>query len=92
VAVYQHFTEGLTEEVLNTGLADGDFDFVDAVAQEVPIRVPARIMGLPGADLDTFIDLGDRLIANTDLAGMPRRIRSNFTNGLRELPVRLRPA
>src|SRR5438132_5689097 len=66
VAVYQHFVEGLTEEVLNTGLADGDFDFVDAVAKEVPIRVLARIMGLPGAGLDTFIDLGDRLIANTD--------------------------
>jgi cytochrome P450 len=66
VAVYQHFVEGLTEEVLNAGLASGDFDFVDAVAKEVPIRVLARIMGLPGAGLDTFIDLGDRLIANTD--------------------------
>jgi cytochrome P450 len=65
-AVYQHFVEGLTEEVLDRGLADGEFDFVDAVAKEVPIRVLARIMGLPGADLDTFIDLGDRLIANTD--------------------------
>jgi cytochrome P450 len=66
VAVYQHFVEGLTEEVLDTGLAGGEFDLVDAVAKEVPIRVLARIMGLPGADLDTFIDLGDRLIANTD--------------------------
>jgi len=66
VAVYQHFVEGLTEEVLDTGLTGGEFDFVDAVAKEVPIRVLARIMGLPGADLDTFIDLGDRLIANTD--------------------------
>ena len=37
-----------------------------AVAKEVPIRVLARIMGLPEADLDLFIDLGDRLIANTD--------------------------
>jgi len=66
VAVYQHFVEGLTEAVLDTGLAGGDFDFVDAVAKEVPIRVLARIMGLPGADLDTFIDLGDRL-SETDL-------------------------
>src|SRR5262250_1067922 len=65
VAVYEHFVAGLTEEVLNTGLANGDFDFVDAVAKEVPIRVLARIMGLPGAGLDTFIDLGDRLIDTT---------------------------
>ncbi len=66
VAVYQHFVEGLTEQVLDAGLAEGEFDFVDAVAKEVPIRVLARIMGLPEADLDQFIDLGDRLIANTD--------------------------
>ena len=66
VAVYEHFVEGLTEEVLDAGLAGGELDFVDAVAKDVPIRVLARIMGLPEADLDQFIDLGDRLIANTD--------------------------
>jgi cytochrome P450 len=41
-------------------------EFVESVAKQVPIRVLARIMGLPEADLDLFIDLGDRLIANTD--------------------------
>jgi cytochrome P450 len=66
VAVYQQFVERLTEQVLDAGLADGQFDFVDAVAKEVPIRVLARIMGLPEANLDQFIDLGDRLISNTD--------------------------
>jgi cytochrome P450 len=66
VAVYQHFVEELTEQVLDAGLADGEIEFVDAVAKEVPIRVLARIMGLPEARLDRFIDLGDRLIANTD--------------------------
>ena len=66
VAVYQRFVEGLTEQVLDAGLAEGELEFVDAVAKDVPIRVLARIMGLPEADLDRFIDLGDRLIANTD--------------------------
>ncbi|HEY1324008.1 MAG TPA: cytochrome P450 [Streptosporangiaceae bacterium] len=66
VAVYQHFVTGLTEEVLDNALQADEFDFVDAVAKEVPIRVLARIMGLPATDLDLFIDLGDRLIANTD--------------------------
>jgi cytochrome P450 len=66
IAVYQHFVEGLTEDVLNAGLTQDTFDFVDVVAKEVPIRVLARIMGLPHDDLDQFIDLGDRLIANTD--------------------------
>jgi cytochrome P450 len=66
VTVYEHFITELTEQVLDTSPATGTFDFVDAVAKEVPIRVLARIMGLPAADLDLFIDLGDRLIANTD--------------------------
>jgi cytochrome P450 len=66
VAVYQHFVEALTEQVLDTGLTTEPFDFVDAIAKEVPIRVLARIMGLPAADLPLFIDIGDRLIANTD--------------------------
>jgi cytochrome P450 len=66
VAVYEHFVRTLTEQVLDTGLTAEPFDFVDAVAKEVPIRVLARIMGLPADDLPLFIDLGDRLIANTD--------------------------
>jgi cytochrome P450 len=70
VAVYQHFVEELTEQVLDAALGaatvSAEFDFVGAVAKEVPIRVLAEIMGLPEADLDQFIDLGDRLIANTD--------------------------
>jgi cytochrome P450 len=66
VAVYEHFITELTEQVLDRCPASGPFDFVDAVAKEVPIRVLARVMGLPSADPDLFIDLGDRLIANTD--------------------------
>jgi cytochrome P450 len=31
-------------------------------------------------------------VARFELAGPPRRIRSNFTNGLKELPVRVVPA
>jgi cytochrome P450 len=66
VAVYEHFVAGLTEQVLDDCPASGALDFVDAVAKQVPIRVLARLMGLPHDDLDLFIDLGDRLIANTD--------------------------
>src|SRR5689334_24242290 len=53
VAVYEHFITGLTEDVLDRMPADGQaFDFVDAVAKEVPIRVLAQVMGLPADDLD----------------------------------------
>ena len=32
-----------------------------------------------------------RRVSRFELAGEPRRIRSNFTNGLRTLPVRVTP-
>jgi cytochrome P450 len=66
IAAYQDFVHTLTERTLASVPGETTFDFVDAVAKEVPIRVLARIMGLPEADLGLFIDLGDRLIANTD--------------------------
>jgi len=65
IAMYQDFVEKLTDLVLDA-CPTGAFDFVDAIAKQVPIRVLARIMGLPEAELDLFIDLGDKLIANTD--------------------------
>ncbi len=66
VAVYEHFVRSLTDVVLDEAIPQGEFDFVRDVAREVPIRVLARIMGLPDANLGEFIELGDKLIANTD--------------------------
>jgi cytochrome P450 len=66
VAIYEHFVRALTGVVLDEAIPQGEFDFVRYVAREVPIRVLARIMGLPDANLDEFVELGDKLIANTD--------------------------
>jgi cytochrome P450 len=66
VAVYEHFVRTLTNLALDTALPLRQFDFVEHVAREVPIRVLARIMGLPDDNLGEFIELGDKLIANTD--------------------------
>lgn len=66
VAVYEHFVRTLTNLALDSALPLGEFDFVQYVAREVPIRVLARIMGLPDDNLDDFVQLGDKLIANTD--------------------------
>jgi cytochrome P450 len=66
VSVYEHFVRELTRHVLDEALPLEEFDFVEHVAKEVPIRVLARLMGLPDDRLGVFVDLGDRLIANTD--------------------------
>jgi cytochrome P450 len=66
VSVYEYFVRELTRHVLDEALPLEEFDFVEHVAKEVPIRVLARLMGLPDDRLGVFVDLGDRLIANTD--------------------------
>jgi len=70
VALYEDFVTTLTRQVLDKqslgNCPEGPFDFVEQVAKEVPIRVLARIMGLPDGELNQFIELGDKLIANTD--------------------------
>ena len=57
-------------EVVRTVLAqtvpEQSFDAVDRIATAVPIRVLLRILGIPRADEDLMIRLGDRLIAGTD--------------------------
>lgn len=68
VASYEQFVRSLTKKVLDEALRSGsnEIDFVELVAKQVPIKVLARIMGLPEEKLDEFVDLGDRLISNTD--------------------------
>jgi len=51
---------------LAQALPAGTFDAVERIATAVPIRVLLRILGIPRADEDLMIKLGDRMIAGTD--------------------------
>jgi len=52
--------------VLARTIPAGTFDAVEQIATAVPIRVLLRILGIPSADEELMIRLGDRLIAGTD--------------------------
>ena len=66
IAGYEPFVRELAVDALQRALPLGEFDAIEHIAKDVPIRVLARIMGLPDDRLDVLVDLGDRLIANTD--------------------------
>jgi cytochrome P450 len=51
---------------LDTVLPAGEFDLVHELAAPIPIRVLAHILGLPEEILPHLIDLGDRLLVDTD--------------------------
>lgn len=66
VKAYELALRELTREILDRALPLGEFDFVEEIAKELPIRVLARLLGTPESDTDRLIDWGDRMIANTD--------------------------
>ena len=53
-------------EVLDGAFAEPEFDFVDAVAIELPMRILCELMGVPLEDRRHLVDLGNRMLGNTD--------------------------
>lgn len=66
VAGYETFLRGLTATTLDAAFAKGEFDFVAEVAADFPIRVLARMLDVPDADIYKLIEWGNRMVGNTD--------------------------
>jgi len=47
-------------------LPDGELDLVHELAAPIPIRVLAQVLGLPEEKLPRLVELGDRLLVDTD--------------------------
>jgi cytochrome P450 len=66
VARCEEWLRGLISDLLDR-VPDGEtFDLVHELAAPIPIRVLARVLGLPEAQLPRLIELGDRLLVDTD--------------------------
>jgi cytochrome P450 len=66
VKAYEIALRELTRTILDRAIPLGEFDFIEEIAKELPIRVLARLLGVPESDTDALIDWGDRMIMNTD--------------------------
>jgi len=66
VNAYEQRIRGLAREILGRAMAQDEFDWVADVASEIPMWVFSEIMGLPVEDRRLLIDLGDKLLGNTD--------------------------
>jgi cytochrome P450 len=66
IQAYELVLRELTTAVLDRALPLREFDFVEEVAKQLPIRVLARLLGARDEDTDRLIDWGDRMIGNTD--------------------------
>ncbi|MFM1917988.1 MAG: hypothetical protein RJB01_1503 [Actinomycetota bacterium] len=88
LAVYESFLRGVTANTLDTALAKDEFDFVDEVAADFPIRVLARLLDVPEEDTDQLIAWGNRMVGNTDPESADVLASDPESEKYRDLPFR----
>ncbi len=77
VADYSDFLRELTGQMLDEAIDRGEVEFVHEIAAVIPIRALGHMLGVPDEHLGRLVELGDRMIIDTDpeiahvLAGSP---------------------
>ncbi|HEY1317211.1 MAG TPA: cytochrome P450 [Gaiella sp.] len=66
VNAYEERIRGLARDIIERAIERGEFDWVESVAAELPMWVFSEIMGLPVEDRRLIIELGDKILGNTD--------------------------
>lgn len=66
VAQFEPQIRELCDQILAQALGQGEFDAVQEIARQLPMRMLGQIIGTPESDLDWLVRKGDQLIANTD--------------------------
>jgi cytochrome P450 len=63
---YESFLRGIVATALDRALPKGQFDFVEEVSSEIPVRVLCRLLAVPDDDRNLLTSWGDRLVGHTD--------------------------
>jgi cytochrome P450 len=77
VAEYSDFLRTLTAQMLDEAIERDEVEFVHDIARVIPIRALGHMLGVPEEHLARLVELGDRMIIDTDpeiahvLAGSP---------------------
>ena len=89
VNAYEERIRALARDILETAVGRGELDWVESVAAELPMWVFSEIMGLPVEDRRLIIELGDKLLGNTD----PEVVGEEFVaeRALRDPELRMLP-
>jgi cytochrome P450/nitrite reductase/ring-hydroxylating ferredoxin subunit len=66
VNTYEARIRALASGLLTQAFEHDEFDWVEHVASEIPMWVFSEIMGLPIEDRRLLIELGDKILGNTD--------------------------
>jgi cytochrome P450 len=66
VARYEEWLRELVRGLFDRVIDGEEFDLVEELAAPIPIRVLSKLLGLPDELLPRFVELGDRLLVDTD--------------------------
>ena len=66
VTVWEDLVRKTVREVIDEALPLGEFDFVEHISSEIPMRVFADIMGIPQEERREIVRLGNRLVGRQD--------------------------
>ena len=66
VNAYEGRIREMFRELIAQAFGEGELDFVDAVAVELPMRILCELIGVPLADRRYLVELGNRMLGNTD--------------------------
>ena len=78
----------LCDDILDQALEQPEFDAVQAIARQLPMRMLGQIIGTPESDLEWLVHKGDQLIANTDAEFTDTVVDQVDTDAYRFLPFR----
>jgi len=85
---YEDVIRSLAAEILDSLDGEREFNFVQRIARELPMRMLGRLLGLPDDDLDWLVLRGDALIGNTDPEFTDFVVDQVDTSAYRLLPFR----
>ena len=90
VYAYEAAIRGLARLVIDEVAASGatTFDFVEAIAKQLPMRMLGRLLGVPDEDGPWLVERGDALLGNTDPDFTSHPVDLVDTEEFRLLPFR----
>jgi cytochrome P450 len=86
VKEYEAYTRTVASSLLDTAIAEGEFDWVEKVAAPIPINVLVSILGVPERDVPMLIEITDHLAAGASDVALEPTAYGN-TTPLRLLPM-----
>jgi hypothetical protein len=78
----------LARAVVEEVYGRGEFDFVELLARQLPMRMLGKMLGLPDADGPWLVKIGDALIGNSDPEFTSHPVDLSDTSAYRLLPFR----